>query len=533
MPTIRRQSGGHGLASQEEANNDGGNDIMDHDAGFLCVCGTAAPGKWVECSNRSCAVRWYHFTCVGLKKAPFSLWFCAECKPAPAVDLQTRTPKQNPSKTPVFPNFGRGTSALPTNKIPMKKGVAIKKVVPKKETSRWKGWVEVSETEEEEFKQAVEEPWAARILTQQRRSLMREVDEDPEAQDATGTDEESWSTRIMPQRRRSSVRIKAVKAKPQKEAEVIQEAEDRTDTDEEPLSTRTLARQGRLRAKLEAKVSQPNGEADVVSDSTGTTGSEDRLNVSTRTRPRQTLFRVKPVAEHAELQNRDVVESRAQEEVGYEADQSAYDETEDKVGMLSPESSDDEIVQEQSVSEDDTESEFEGFPDDEDTMDYTSVLDKQDPTAVESLAGPEDISDDEGFTEDACDQTGYVSMTDENPSTGDPNKASDSDTRVSQRNTGQNCRIEVETSPTPQYISDSANLLLSAAGVSVQRYLVPNSRVRAPTGDSRTDASHMQSDNNLIESSMASEGSGDSECRKMIIGKYPTLGERSTLPRLI
>lgn len=55
MPTIRRQSGGRGLASQEEANSDGGNDIMDHDAGFLCVCGTADPGKWVECSNGSCA----------------------------------------------------------------------------------------------------------------------------------------------------------------------------------------------------------------------------------------------------------------------------------------------------------------------------------------------------------------------------------------------------------------------------------------------------------------------------------------------
>ncbi|KAL2043259.1 hypothetical protein N7G274_004319 [Stereocaulon virgatum] len=254
MPTIRPQSGGYRLTSQGQVNNNGGNEITDHDADFLRGCGTADPRKWIECSKRSCAVRWYHFKCVSLKEAPLGPWFCVQCSPTPIVDRRTRTPEKNPFNTPVFPNVGRGTSALPTNRIPVKKGVAIKKVAPKKENSRWKGWVEVSETEEEVSKQAVEEPWAARILTQQRRSYMREVHEDLEAQDAIGSDEESRSTRILPQRRRSSVRIKAVNVKPQKEAEVAQEAGNRSETDEEPLSTRMLPEQGRSRAKLGARV---------------------------------------------------------------------------------------------------------------------------------------------------------------------------------------------------------------------------------------------------------------------------------------
>ncbi|KAL2044156.1 hypothetical protein N7G274_002861 [Stereocaulon virgatum] len=489
MPTIRPQSGGNGLTSQGQVNNNGGNDITDDDADFLCGCGTADPGKWIECSKRSCAVRWYHFKCVGLKEAPLGSWFCAHCSPTAIVDRRTRTPEKTPSNTPVFPNVGRGTSALPTNRISVKKGVAIKKVAPKKEKSRWKGWVEVSETEEEESKQAVEESWAARILTQQRRSYMREVHEDPEAQDAIGSDEESWSTRIMPQRRRSSVRIKAVNAKPQKEAEVIQEAGNRSETDEEPLSTKMLARQGRSRAKLGARVFQPDGEDDEVSDSTGATRSENNFFVSTQNRPRQTFSSVKPVTEHVQMQNRDETEGRGREEVEYDADQSAYDETDDEVEMLSPESNEDDIVHEQSVSGDDTETEFEGFSDDENTMDYTSGLDEQDLTAVESLTGPEDISDDEFLMGDACDQTRYVSMTDENHRTGVSDQASNFGTRLSQRNTGQNHRMDAETISTSQYISDSANFLLSAAGVSVQRHSLPNSMFRAPTSDFGTDAS--------------------------------------------
>ncbi|KAL2043260.1 hypothetical protein N7G274_004320 [Stereocaulon virgatum] len=173
------------------------------------------------------------------------------------------------------------------------------------------------------------------------------------------------------------------------------------------------------------------------------------------------------------MQNRDETEGRGRENVEYDADQSAYDETDDEVQMLSPESNEDDIVREQSVSGDDTETEFKGFSDDENTMDYTSVLD----------------NDDDFLMGDACDQTGYVSMTDENHRTGDSNQASNFGTRLSQRNTGQNHRMDAETISTSQYISDSANFLLSAAGVSVQRHSVPNSMFRAPTSDFGTDAS--------------------------------------------
>ena len=342
MSSLGSQSDEDGLASPNEANENEEDIEMDVDANFLCICGTGDPGDWVECCSRSCAVSWYHFKCVGLTKTPLGFWLCPDCRPATALNVDTRAPRKNSANTPLFPNLGREGPAALKKELPFKKGVAIKKVTHKKEKPRWKGWVEVSETEEEEFIKKVEEPWSALILLQGRRSNVKvcgeqdaqpqkEAEVDQEAEDKTETDEEPWSTRMLPQRRRSSAKIGAVDAQPQNQNETDNKAEDE--------------------AAYEAAYEEAYGAA-------------------------------------------------------YDAEQSAYDETEDGVELLSPESSDDDDVHEQSIFGNDTGSEFEGIADDEDTMDYTSVQDEQESTVVGINTESEGVTDDE----DSIDYTFVQAM---------------------------------------------------------------------------------------------------------------------------
>ena len=348
MPSLGSQSDEDGVASPNEANESEEDIEMDVDANFLCICGTGDPGDWVECCSRSCAVSWYHFKCVGLTKTPLGFWLCPDCGPTTALNIDTRAPRKNSANTPLFPNLGR------EKELPLKKGVAIKKVTSKKEKPRWKGWVEVSEIEEEEFIKKVEEPWSALILPQRRRSNVKACGE----QDA----------------------------QPQKEAEVDQEAEDKTEIDEEPWSTRMLPQRRGSSAKIGALDAQP--------------------------------------------QNQNETDNKAEDEAAYDAEQSAYDETEDGVELLSPESSDDDDVHEQSVFGNDTRSEFEGIAHDEDTMEYTSVQDEQEPTVVGIDTKSERVTDDE----DSIDYTFVQAKQEPMPGGGTESEGSDDATGVDMPN---------------------------------------------------------------------------------------------------
>lgn len=46
-----------------------------------CFCGGPETGKMVACDNKACAYTWFHFSCVGLKRAPKAKhWYCPQCK---------------------------------------------------------------------------------------------------------------------------------------------------------------------------------------------------------------------------------------------------------------------------------------------------------------------------------------------------------------------------------------------------------------------------------------------------------------------
>ena len=45
----------------------------------FCYCRKGEFGKMVECDGHSCAIGWYHFSCVNLEREPKGAWFCQDC----------------------------------------------------------------------------------------------------------------------------------------------------------------------------------------------------------------------------------------------------------------------------------------------------------------------------------------------------------------------------------------------------------------------------------------------------------------------
>ena len=46
-----------------------------------CICRNVYYGDMIQCDNFFCKDVWFHFKCVGLKKAPEkdTKWFCKDC----------------------------------------------------------------------------------------------------------------------------------------------------------------------------------------------------------------------------------------------------------------------------------------------------------------------------------------------------------------------------------------------------------------------------------------------------------------------
>lgn len=44
-----------------------------------CACKGAYYGEMIACDNKTCAIEWYHFPCVGIIDAPKGDWYCPKC----------------------------------------------------------------------------------------------------------------------------------------------------------------------------------------------------------------------------------------------------------------------------------------------------------------------------------------------------------------------------------------------------------------------------------------------------------------------
>ncbi|KAL9073016.1 MAG: hypothetical protein Q9161_003238 [Pseudevernia consocians] len=136
---------------------------------YRCTCGIPdGSRKWIYCDNDACPMGWYHWACVGVTEKPQNEWLCPKCSSSSvpstrkAEEVQERGPgaKTTPTSSEVGKTAGTGPRGVIIDRddkkggqrvakqapVRMKKGTAIKKVLPKKKKI---GWVETSSSESE------------------------------------------------------------------------------------------------------------------------------------------------------------------------------------------------------------------------------------------------------------------------------------------------------------------------------------------------------------------------------------------------
>jgi inhibitor of growth protein 1 len=69
----RKNKSGEDSAEYEEPENNKEADENENEP-LYCLCNRISFGDMVECDNEACAIEWFHFSCVGLKKAPKGKW---------------------------------------------------------------------------------------------------------------------------------------------------------------------------------------------------------------------------------------------------------------------------------------------------------------------------------------------------------------------------------------------------------------------------------------------------------------------------
>ena len=46
----------------------------------FCTCRKPESGRMIACENPECNIVWFHYRCVGIKRAPRGRWYCSSCK---------------------------------------------------------------------------------------------------------------------------------------------------------------------------------------------------------------------------------------------------------------------------------------------------------------------------------------------------------------------------------------------------------------------------------------------------------------------
>ena len=52
----------------------------DKENQVICACRKPESGKMIGCDNPKCSIAWFHYKCVGIKRAPRGKWYCPNCK---------------------------------------------------------------------------------------------------------------------------------------------------------------------------------------------------------------------------------------------------------------------------------------------------------------------------------------------------------------------------------------------------------------------------------------------------------------------
>ncbi|CAF9927453.1 Histone acetyltransferase complex subunit [Imshaugia aleurites] len=143
---------------------------------YTCTCGTPDTSEnWICCDNDHCPIKWHHWECVGLTQEPPGDWLCARCSPTSTKDAEVGKEQQT-ATTGIVDALARGSESgkVVANKahVRAKKGIAVKKVLPKKQKAKWI-LVETDSESGEEHKGSVDAAQDVVIVAEGRRTKYR------------------------------------------------------------------------------------------------------------------------------------------------------------------------------------------------------------------------------------------------------------------------------------------------------------------------------------------------------------------------
>lgn len=52
----------------------------DNENNIWCHCRRPSNGNMIRCDNECCAIKWFHWKCCRIYKAPRDKWFCKQCR---------------------------------------------------------------------------------------------------------------------------------------------------------------------------------------------------------------------------------------------------------------------------------------------------------------------------------------------------------------------------------------------------------------------------------------------------------------------
>ena len=70
------------IPTTSEVSEDNGQQQDDHTESW-CYCNQPEFGEMIMCDNKSCTIKWFHFDCLRLRRAPKGKWYCPSCAKLP------------------------------------------------------------------------------------------------------------------------------------------------------------------------------------------------------------------------------------------------------------------------------------------------------------------------------------------------------------------------------------------------------------------------------------------------------------------
>lgn len=64
-----------------------------------CICNRPSFGQMIACEDPKCKIEWYHYSCMGIRKAPKGDWYCPDCLARQQKEQQEKTSNRRSMRT--------------------------------------------------------------------------------------------------------------------------------------------------------------------------------------------------------------------------------------------------------------------------------------------------------------------------------------------------------------------------------------------------------------------------------------------------